>query len=112
RRRDPQSNGIHQPRGSSSRNRNPGGNAVGVLRFRQHPLGPCTGQPDMMKNIGEASTDAERQAEAAILSNPAWVGKAIAYGAAGEGIVSPSHRGVDARRWKVAVESAEPRYLL
>lgn len=65
-----------------------------------------------MKTLGKASNDAERQAEAALLSNPAWSGKRVAYVPAGDGIVSPSHRGVDARRWKIAVDGDEPRYLL
>lgn len=65
-----------------------------------------------MKSLGQAETEAESLAEAALSSCPAWQGRAVAYAPAGAGIVSPSHRGVDAQQWKVAVDGAEPAVLL
>jgi hypothetical protein len=55
-----------------------------------------------MKRPGEAETDDERAAEAAIAANPDWAGRAIGYELLCADVVSPVHRGVESAVWKVA----------
>lgn len=65
-----------------------------------------------MKMPGEAETEAEHRAEAALASHAGWAGRSVVYAPAGGGVVSPSHRGVDAQQWTVALDGAGPAFLL
>ncbi|TVQ55008.1 MAG: phosphotransferase [Rhodobacteraceae bacterium] len=64
-----------------------------------------------MKRIGDAETEAEQAAEAAIGAIPDWAGRAIAYAPLCPDVVSPVHRGVESAIWRVEPDGRAPAVL-
>ncbi len=65
-----------------------------------------------MKRPGQAATNDEHDAEAAIAAVDAWRGRAVSYAPMAGGLASPSHRGVDSVRWSVEVDGFPDAFFL
>lgn len=65
-----------------------------------------------MTALGQGRTTAELEVEAILRGHGPWQSRSVVYEPAGVGIISPSHRGVDAKQWAISLDGAPPAYLL